>query len=298
MLFHIARAAVGGFFHDDGPGAAAELAYRFFLALAPFFIVLASLSGFIAAAVDVPDAAERLTVLVSSALPSNVGSLVTEELERILGERRVGYLSVSVLLTLFAATGATNALIKTMNRAYDVRESRPLVRKYLVSVGLTLLAAGAVIASVIMLVAAHVLAAPIAIALGLGGQYAELIRLLPLPIVLAALTVGASVLYRLGPNVHVPAAAVLPGSVFFAVGWTLSTYGLSAYVETLGTYEVTYGALASVVVMLIWFYVTAAVLVLGAELSAAVAKQITSPRLNSQPRIFAVLPRDGRSGAT
>src|SRR5688500_12199018 len=76
LWFRVARAAVRGFLHDDGPGVAAEVAYRFFLALTPFFIFLASLSGFIAAAVDVPDAAERLTALVSSALPPSVWRLL------------------------------------------------------------------------------------------------------------------------------------------------------------------------------------------------------------------------------
>jgi membrane protein len=285
MLFRIAPATVVGFLDDDGPGVAAELAYRFFLALIPFFIFLASLSGFLAAVGDVPDAAKRLTALVSSTLPSNIGSLLTEELERILGERRTGYLSVSVLLTLFAATGATNALIKTMNRAHDVRESRSLIRKYLLSVGLTLLAAGAVLASLIVLVAVRIFAGTIAMSLGLGGQYAELIGLLPLPIVLVGLLVGASVLYRLGPNVHVPAAAVLPGAVFFALVGVSSTYGFSLYVGTLGTYELTYGALASVVVMLIWLYVSAAILLLGAELSGAIAKEITFPLSSQRARL-------------
>lgn len=187
MVPRVIERAARCFVEDDSLGTSAELGYRFFLALVPFCLFLTSLSGFVATVLDMPDAAGRITSLVSTAVPSNVGGALSSEMQRVLSERRPGHLSLSLLFTLFAATGATNALIKAMNRAYAVAESRPFLRRYLLAVILTLFAAAAVIVGFTVLVAVRFFTAVVASSLGLATEHATFVGLLPLPIAVAAL---------------------------------------------------------------------------------------------------------------
>jgi len=267
---------------DEALELSAALAYRFFLAIVPFFIFLAALSGFIAYLANAPDVTERVRSLVATTVPSNVGGLLTDQLDAILTRRHPGALSISLVFTLFAATGATMALMRAMNTAYDVAESRPFVRKYAVSIGLTLLAAGAVLVSFALVTIARFFAGSVAELLGLGGQYETLIGLAPLPLVFVALALGSGILYWLGPNLDVPRRGVVPGAILFAAGWLVATYGFSLYVHLSGGYEKTYGALGGVVVFLVWLYVNGVLLLAGAELNAAVVKVTGQRHLEEQ----------------
>lgn len=268
--------AVRGFMADDALELSAGLAYRFFLAIVPFFIFVASLSGFVAAWLGAPDLTERVRQLVAATVPSNVGGILTDQLHDILSERRPGALSVGLLFTLLAATGATTALIGAMNRAYDVTESRPFLRKQAVAIGLTLLAAAAILVSLAILVATRFFASEIASLLHVGTEYQAVIGLAPLPFVFVALALASGMLYWIGPNVSHPPRAVIPGAVLFPAAWLAATYGFSLYVELFGGYQKTYGALGAVAVFLVWLYIDGALLVAGAELNAAVAK-VTRP---------------------
>ncbi|MGH2450580.1 MAG: YihY/virulence factor BrkB family protein [Candidatus Limnocylindria bacterium] len=273
ILFRIVKRTVLEFFDDDGPGIAAELAYRFLLALIPFFIFLVAISAFLTALLDIPNAADRLLDLAGRTVPEAVAGVLLEELREILSSREPALLSFGVIGTILAATGGMNALIKAMNRAYDVTESRPFWRKYLLSLGLTMFFSGGLIVAFVVLMAGRFFGAQLAALAGLRGAFEAAFGFAALPIVFALVLTAVTVIYWIGPNVHQPFRWSIPGSVLFAVGWLGVTYGFSLYVERLGTYSETYGALGGVVVLLVWFYLSAAVLVLGAELNAAIAQE-------------------------
>lgn len=281
-VFRVARTAIQGFMGDEALELSAALAYRFFLAIVPFFIFLAALSGFIAYLANAPDVTERLRSLVASTVPSNVGGLLTEQIDAILGRRHPEALSISLVFTLWAATGATLALMRAMNMAYGVAESRPFLRKNAVAIALTLLAAGAVLGAFALLAVMRFFTGSVADLLGLSRQYEAVIGLAPLPLVFLALVLGSGLLYWLGPNLDVPRRGVIPGAVLFAVGWLVATYGFSLYVHLSGGYEKTYGALGGVVVFLVWLYASGALLLAGAELNAAVVKVTGQRHLERQ----------------
>ena len=110
---------------DDLGGLAAELAYRFFLALFPFFIFLAALSGFITHLFDIQNPTDRIINTIGDTLPSDVTSVLRSQLEEVISSRNLALLSVGIVGTLWAASSAVGSLIKAMNRAYGVRETRP-----------------------------------------------------------------------------------------------------------------------------------------------------------------------------
>jgi len=104
----------------------------------------------------------------------------------------------------------------------------------------------------------------------------------PSTAVALVLIAAVAIPYRYAPNVVVPWRWIFLGSLAFAVGWLVATAVLGLYVSTIGNYGATYGSLAGVIVMLLWFYVTAAMLLIGAELAAAVARERTPEQIRTR----------------
>lgn len=266
----------------DVPGLSAELAYRFFLALFPFVIFLAALGAFVARALGIADPSGEILRSFGAALPAEVATLVGDELRRIVERQDAGLLSFGALAALWIATGGTNAIFKALNRAYELRETRPFWRVYAMAIGLTLGGGTLIVIVFIALLGAQVAGADIAARLGLELLWRAL---LPVRWALAVLvlTLGTATLYRLGTAVRPPWRAALPGGLLFAVAWLGFTFLFAWYVDTVADYGATYGALAGVAGLLAWLYVSAFVLLLGAELTASLFEPTEPPQTAGPP---------------
>ena len=254
-------------------GFAAELAYRFFLALFPFFIFLAALGGFVANAADVQNPTEEVMQFLGNAVPEDADSLLRTQLEEVTRNQSPGLLSLGFIGALWAASSGIGALMRGFNRIYEVSESRSMVKRYMLCVGLTLLAGGSILASVILLIAGQTYGTQIAGELGLEGTAATAINLLRWPIIVVLLMTATAFLYWAAPNVKLPFKLFSPGAIFFVLSWLVASYLFGLYVSNFGQYNATYGALGGIVVLLIWFYLTGLLLLLGMELNAYLARQ-------------------------
>lgn len=257
---------------DDVPGLGAELAFRFLFAVFPFAIFLTALGGLVATAVGIQNPAQQLVSALGDNLPPALVGPLKSEIEAVVSQSSVAILSFGGLLALYAATGGTNALIKAMNRAMEVTETRGLVGRLAVAVGLTILLAGGIIAAFVTIVGSALLTQQLADQLGVGSQARQAIDLLRWPIVFGLLVVAISVLFRFAPNTAAPWRWIVAGAVTFAVAWLVVTVGFAIYVANFAHYSRTYGALGSVIVLLLWFYLTAIVLVCAAEVVAVGSK--------------------------
>jgi membrane protein len=264
---------------DDVAGLSAEMAYRFLFAVFPFGLFVAALGAFVANALHMANPAQQIVAALGDNLPSSVAQGLQPELERLISSPRADLLSIGAIAALWAATSGTNALVKGIHRAYGVPEARPLVLRYAVAIGLTLLGAVGVIVSFVTIVGGALLTQQLAAQLGLGDQAFQVLQLLRWPAVALVLVLAVSILYRYAPNVIVPWRWILLGSVAFSVGWLLATALLGLYVANFSNYGATYGSLAGVIVLMLWFYVTAAMLLIGAELTAAVARERTPEQI-------------------
>ena len=256
---------------DDVTGLAAELGYRFFLALFPFAIFVAGVAAFIARRSGIENPAEKLVDQLAGTLPSEAATLVSQELQRVIEQQNAGLVSFGVLSAIFVATGGTNALIKAMNRTFGVAETRPLWRRYLVALGMTLLAGSALITAFVIFLSGRIIAGDVAEDLGLSGAMWDLLPLLRWPLIVIAPFLAAVVLFRVGPNLKLPLRWIVPGALAFSVGWLIATWVFGIYVTEFASYGSTYGALGGVAILLIWFYLTAFILLLGVELNETIA---------------------------
>lgn len=189
---------------DDVPGLAAELAYRFFLALFPFFIFLATLGGLVAGALDIANPAGRLIELVGARLPNDAASVLEKQLRGVVESRNPGLLSFGIIGAIWAASGGFKAVMKAMNRAYDVTEGRSFLLKNLLSVGLTLLAGGFVVAAFVLIVAGEFLGSRVAAALGVGSVWQAVLTYGRWPAAIALVVVATAFLYWAAPHVDLP----------------------------------------------------------------------------------------------
>jgi membrane protein len=284
------------FQEDDASGMAAELAYRWLFAVFPFGLFLAALGAFVASWMGIQNPGQQIVDALGDNLPAELAAGVQPELERVIGPQQPGLVSIGAVLALWAATSGTMTVIKAMNRAYDVEETRSVVVRYGIGIGLTIGAALVLILSFVTIVGGSLLTEEIASQLGLGATAWTVISIARWPVVLAVLVIGVSAVLRIGPNMVPSWRSTLIGGVVFAVGWLIATIGFALYVANFADYGATYGALAGVIVLMLWFYVTAMVLVATGELVALLTKRF-EPELIDERREAIRLDRAVASAA-
>jgi membrane protein len=294
----IGRVFLRGFREKDFLGLSAEMAYRFLFALFPFAIFLVALSGFAASAFDVANPADQIVSNLSDSIPAPVADALRPQLEQITGTRNGGLLSLGALLALWAATGGTNTLVKAMHRAYDIDDHRPFVMRYAVAVGLTFLGAVGILLSFTVIVGGVLMTQHAASMVGVSGAAWSAIQILRWPAVLAVLVIATAVVYRFAPDVVAPWRWILLGATVFALGWLLTTAGFGVYVSDFSDYGATYGSIGGVIVLLLWLYITALLLILGAQLTAAVARVVSPGELRGrhEGRLIAEVEEDVKRG--
>ena len=265
---------------DDLALVAAGVAFWAFVGLFPALIAAVTLYGLIADPAEVQEQVRDL----SDALPPESARLISDQLTEIAGGSRGALglgLVVSLGAALFSASGAVANLIKAINLAYDEQETRNIVRLRGLALLMTL---GAVLFVTVAVGIIAVLPAVLdTLGLGAGGRLAaDVLRWVGL-----VLFVGASlaVVYRYAPDRDNPRLSwVSLGAGVATVLWVLGSVGFSVYVGTFGNYSETYGALAGVIVLLLWLFLTAFVVLFGAEVNSETEHQTAEDSTVGPPR--------------
>lgn len=250
---------------DQVPLLAAGVAFYSFLALFPALIAAVMLYGLVRDPADV----QAQIAGISDALPADAASLLTTQLEALTstssGSLGVG-LVVSVLLALWSASGGVGNVITAINIAFDVRDTRSFVKRKALALGMT----GAAVVLVGVLVALVAVAPAVLDSVVGSGPLRWGLEAARWLVLLVAMAGALAVLYRVAPDrpgKPGPVRATL-GGVLATVVWLVASLGFSLYVDNFGSYNDTYGALAGVVVLLLWLWLTMLVVLLGAEIDA------------------------------
>ena len=243
----------------------AALAFYAVLALFPGLIALVSLFGLVADPLTV----ESRVVELTGILPPGGRELLKEQLHALVStpssSLSVG-LTVSVLTALWSASSGVESLIDAMNVAYNKSEKRPWIRRRLMSLLLTL---GLIVFTVIAITLVAVLPSLTSF---LGDRF-DILRVLAIarwPSLAALVAIGLFCLYRYAPCRKRPGRSDSAGAILATLSFLGVSSLFSLYVSHFATYNKTYGAIGSVVVLLFWFYYSSFVILIGAELSAEV----------------------------
>jgi membrane protein len=252
------------FNEDQGSVLSGYLAYSLMLSLMPFMIFATALTGFIVGAEESQAALNALF----AAVPEHVAQTLEPVLLEVIGQRRGGILTLSALGAIWAASNGVEALRVGLDRAYDVDASRHVALSRLIAIGVVL--SGFLIFTVLCTL---VVLAPLVFNM---IEYWTDIRI-PLGIDVLRYLIAAGVLsaslygmHHVLPSRSMSGFRLWPGIIASVVIWAVVATGLSIYLAYAPSYSVTYGALAGVIVTLLFFYLTGAALIFGAQINATV----------------------------
>ncbi len=256
-----------GMRRNDLLGLAGQLAYFFLLFFFPFLIFLVSLTGLV---IGNPEAGLKSLFEASTGLvPANARTLVFDYVDRTLRSAGTGALVLGILGALWLGQAASISITKAANRSYRIEESRPFWRLrgacLIITLGFTLLIA-------VLTLAVFNVGAYVSSSAGLPETAASLGRLLRWAMVFVAITLALDLLYYLAPDAHLPFKWITPGGLIATVLLFVSEAALSYYVANLGNYGLVYGQLGTVVVFMLWLYVTGLMVLLGLEINAVLAR--------------------------
>lgn len=252
---------------DNVPIIAGGVAFYLFLALLPALAAVISIYGLVA---DPSDVTRQLDDFLG-ALPRDAAdfleSQITEITEAAPGGLGLGVV-ISVLGALWSASKGMQSLVTALNVAYDEEETRKFLKLRGLALALTV---GAAVGAAVLIGGMSVLGA-VSEELGTAGELA--LTIVRWPVLALLLMALLACLYRYAPDRDAPRWRwVSPGAVTAVVLWVLGSFGFSLYVNNFGSYNETYGTLAAIVVLLLWLFLSAYIIVLGAELDAETERQ-------------------------
>lgn len=249
--------------YDDCMGMAAQIAYYLMLALFPFLLFLLSLISYLP--ILEPD---QVLQNLSEALPRESFEMVSGTVHAVLSQREGGILGFGLLAALWSASMGVGALITTINRAYNIHPRRNIAVQKVLSMVLTLALSGFVILSTLLVLLGPSLSHQFFQFLGLAGDSQAVWGALRLPLVILLNLLGFSTLYFFAPEAKQRYVWILPGTITATVLWFGASQLFRLFVRNFGSYNVTYGSIAAVIILLVYLWLSGFIFLLGAEVNA------------------------------
>ena len=259
--------------------ASAGVAFYMMMGFIPTLAAVVFVYGIFSDPADVESQLEGLRALI----PSEAMEIFGAELRRVAADNSAagwGAL-LAVLIAIWGGSQAMDSLITALNVAYDEKDKRGWIRRKILGLSLTL-------GFAILLVVAIALLAAVPIALGLfkidpsNGWIIEIVRW---PLLLVVVSMGMALLYRYAPaRSDAKFRWLTPGALVATLLWVIGSAGFSWYASSFGNYAATYGSIGGIVVLLMWFYITGFVIMLGAELNAEIEHQTAKDTTTGRPQ--------------
>lgn len=262
----VAKQSVKKFIEDDMNTHAAALTYRILLAMFPFLIFVLTLLG----ALNMESFFNSMLNEARQAFAPEVYNQFETILSQIRDGASGGLLSFGLILAVWSAAGGVRSVMHALNVAYSVEEERSAWKKYLLSLLYTIGLAAILLAALALMFLGPQTIGWIADQVGLGIMFVDIWTWLRIPVAILLMVVAVALIYFFLPNIDQPFRLVSPGSIVAVIVWLAATLGLSFYLSNFGSYNATYGSLAGVIAMLLYFYISSAILLLGAEINAVI----------------------------
>ena len=251
----------------DVLGLSAQLAYFFLLSLFPFLVFLVTLLGYL------PIESDAVLDFLNTYLPAEVSSMLESNLENLLTKQSGGLLSISIIGAIWSASKGVNALTKAFNAAYRVEEDRSFVISRLISIGLTIALVITIAIALLLPIFGKSIGEFLFSFVNLSDGFVQVWNALRWTLSSVILFIVLYVLYTLAPNKKIKLREAFWGVIFATFSWQIVSLGFSYYVSTLGNFSATYGSLGTVIVLMLWFYLTGIVIMLGGIINAVLIKR-------------------------
>ncbi|HXR02371.1 MAG TPA: YihY/virulence factor BrkB family protein [Pseudomonas sp.] len=253
------------FLDDEMSTYASALAYQMLFSLFPFLLFLIALIGFL----HLPDFFSWLRLQSELVLPPQALDQVNPVIDQ-LQQSKGGLLSVGIVIALWSASAGVRLMMSAMNAAYDVVEERPVWKRIPLSVLYTIGFAGMLLAAAALMVTGPQVMSWLAAQIGMEDFIVTLWTILRWPVIILLLMVSVATMYYVMPDVKQEFRFITAGSVLAVVVWIVASLGFAYYVKTFADYNAMYGSIGANIVLLLYFYISASVLLLGAEMNAVI----------------------------
>lgn len=259
---------------DDCPGMAAEMAFNFTLSLFPFLISAIAIFGIF----GTQSLINKILISLKSFAPAGVLELIENTLKGMIHPSSGGLFTISFITGLFIASNAIYALIKVLNKAYGVPETRPYWRVRLISILIILIFILAVLFVTNVVIMGNVIIAFLHSHFHFHDSLVNALIVAKWPVAFLTLSIIGFIIYYFMPNITTNLKSRLygsvPGVIFFTVAWILVSRIFGFYVENISVFNKVYGTLGAFIVLLLWFYYTSLVILVGGEINSEFYRQI------------------------
>ena len=249
---------------------AAALTYYAILAIFPMLVVIVSLLGLLGHSVT-----QSLIHNLGTVAPGTARQILTNAIKNIQSSRGTAGVAfiVGLVAAMWSASGYVAAFMRASNVVWDVKEGRPFYKTLPVRLIVTFITVVLLTLSAAAVVFTGSLASKLGNLIGVGSTAVQAWDIAKWPVLALIVVLILAILYYAGPNVRQPRFRwVTPGGLVAVVLWVVASAAFAFYVSNFSSYNKTYGALASVVIFLVWLWITNIVILLGAELNAEIER--------------------------
>jgi len=241
------------------------LAYAWIFAIFPFLIFLLTLAPYLPGTTK-NKVMDQVSHVAETSLGGQGGETLFNSVKEVMSHQQGGLLSIGLILALWGASGGMSMTMSALDKAYFVTCSRSFIKQRLIAIGLTIAAAVLILAVIFLL--------PIGTALlshlHLGWAGTILINVIRYIVAIALLMIIVAIIYYFGPCIKRKWQSITPGAIFTVAVWLILGFAFAFYVTHFGNFNATYGALGGAIILLLFFYINAVVLVIGAEINSII----------------------------
>lgn len=262
LIFKYIEQLIFKYKHDDLPAMSAQITYYLILGFFPFLLFLINLLSFTSLS------SELLIANFNAILPNDTGILIKNILVQTVQAKSKTLLLLGMIGSLWAASRGTSAIIRGLNKAYDVEEKRNFFKLSFTALIATIGVTFMIIFEFILIVFGKIIGSYTFGLIGAKTLFNIIWPFLRYGIPLTLMLITFFLIYKYVPNKRLKFSNIIVGTIFTTVGWVTASLLFSFYVNSFANYEKVYGSLGGVFALIIWLYISALIILLGGELNA------------------------------
>ena len=245
---------------------ASSLAFNFFLAFFPAIIVLFTLIPYI----PVDGFQETLMDILMNILPPSTNEITLETLDDIINNQRGGLLSLGFVLAIYFSTNGINSLIEAFNASYHISKPESILKQRFLSLIITFTLTIILIFTIALIIFGQFIINYLIEYEFINSNEKILFNLAKWFILISMLFLGISTIFNLGPSLKNKWRTFSPGAIFSTVFIIVTSLGFTYYIDNFGQYNKIYGSIGTLIIILLWIYFNAIILLTGFEINASI----------------------------
>ena len=242
---------------------AAEMSFYLLLSIFPFLIFTISIIVYIPTF-----HLNKSILMIKSIIPESAFNILLSIINSAIDNKSLSFLILSFIFTLFTSLRGIRSLIKWMNKSYSVKETRSFIKVFIISFIFTVSILVLILISVILLVFGELIGYFIFNLIGLNGIFIYVWNILRYIVAVSTLIIIIVNLYKYMPNKKIKTKDVIPGSIIATLVWLIVSFFYSYYTNNYSNYEVIYGSIAEIIVLITWLYLSSWSILIGLEVNS------------------------------